>query len=1446
MSRRPILCVVDQNLKDLVGHHFEYDRAAAEGASAQGFDPVCLGHRDAVPAVTEALPFRPAFSCGMWWLPEEPSRERAIEAANRHFLGELDAAVAPLGLDGSSLVFAHMIVHGQLSAWARFVEQRLGATGPQVVLLLRYQPSFYRGPSCEAAFRSLERSVADGARVRLASDSARLSAQLERLTRLPVETFPIPHTSEAHGGGPRAPGPLRVVSLGNARDEKGILELFDAARILELRGDGQGLELVLQANDPHPEIAPAVERFAMEPPPNVRLVRQALSTEAYAGLLASADIVATPYWRDIYEARTSGVFLEAVAAGKPVICTAETWMADELARAGGGAGVVTRDRDPAALAAALIEARDRFAELSVKAAAERLKWRAFHNPGRFAEVLVHGAPPAERPLERRAAVLFPWGDDLVDPATGAANRVKPVIDLLGTRYTSVRVLQDVDRAARRIGPVSYEPIPLLQRAEGRGWYKFLRAVLRMLGAQKGEEIYPLLHLVAARDPDFLARLDEIVAWADLVLLEYPFWAEAVRAACMRHGKGFVLTSHDVISDQCRGSWPVRRIARALERRALRSAPRRLALSPSDAATFESWGFPTEVVPIGLDLDRLRARVPGNARALMNARLSWPEDDDTPLLLFIGSKFRPNVLAVENLIEIASRLAAHHPDAPVRIVVAGACCEPQVRDGFVALGGVDALTAHLLRQEASLMLAPLTLGTGVSVKAFEALGAGAALLSTRVGVRGIPGVEEAVEIEDDLGAWPDRIARLVASPARLDELRERARRFSEAMDYRETYAVYLDAGGGRSVDPIRPDPRTGDHAAFLVGAAAAAMAVRQPSTAAACVTEALQLSPRDSAALIVRARLAVLGHGDGETGLDLLDEALREGADPEAVLRTRADLLGSAASADAEQALKEAARFRVSRAISEGREPSVRDEAWRAYHNRELDWALALALEGALHWPGSPQRLGDYDYLCADLLKTRDVPAGVVEQHVERALAGGFDPFWCHMIMAEVHGRRGADRLRVASLHAAIDAAGPDTERMLIALNALIASARIRQDQGDLLGAKALALELTETRVSGSAFYLLGEIGRAENGPAAEIAACFASADAAGFAPGWSRTHRARLKLDAGEFLAALDLGCSALRAPGPDHRRDAVDVICGALWALYDSNSAELARAVVEASATGLLDGRLAYLQGEVALREGRRAQAGEAYTAALETGFDPYWCYRRRAEARRGLGLEDLEDRLAAAGLAVDEDGRLSVLAPVLTGSGRPLGEDICERVLAVDPQSAALAALVEQARRSEAVADPEPEPQPEPELQPEPEPEPQAEPEPLPPPCISNDVRAAWRVFEDRDYERTLKLAARLVRSGRGDRVRSSHGHYLSAECLQILERRLNEAERHYDMALQFGFDPYWVRFNRAQLHRKLGREREAVEDLEAALAEASTDEQRQAASDSLAFLTPRLADA
>jgi glycosyltransferase involved in cell wall biosynthesis len=65
-------------------------------------------------------------------------------------------------------------------------------------------------------------------------------------------------------------------------------------------------------------------------------------------MISSADVVVLPY--DSVDQVTSGVLVDAVAAGRPVISTAFPHAVELL---GSGAGIVVPQRDAAALAAAL-------------------------------------------------------------------------------------------------------------------------------------------------------------------------------------------------------------------------------------------------------------------------------------------------------------------------------------------------------------------------------------------------------------------------------------------------------------------------------------------------------------------------------------------------------------------------------------------------------------------------------------------------------------------------------------------------------------------------------------------------------------------------------------------------------------------------------------------------------------------------------------------------------------------------------------------------------------------------------------------------------------------------------------------------------------------------------------------------------------------------------------
>jgi glycosyltransferase involved in cell wall biosynthesis len=100
------------------------------------------------------------------------------------------------------------------------------------------------------------------------------------------------------------------------------------------------------------------------------------NTSALASLIRSADVVLLPY--DSAEQVTSGVLIEAVAAGKPVVATRFPHAVELLS---GGAGLLVPHRDPAAIATALRSLATRRDVMTTMAAtatatAPQLRWPA--------------------------------------------------------------------------------------------------------------------------------------------------------------------------------------------------------------------------------------------------------------------------------------------------------------------------------------------------------------------------------------------------------------------------------------------------------------------------------------------------------------------------------------------------------------------------------------------------------------------------------------------------------------------------------------------------------------------------------------------------------------------------------------------------------------------------------------------------------------------------------------------------------------------------------------------------------------------------------------------------------------------------------------------------------------------------------------------------------------
>lgn len=180
------------------------------------------------------------------------------------------------------------------------------------------------------------RSRMSAARVFFYTDTEELTKQHERVSSLPFHTCPIPHTESPSLQVASPDKPLQLVYLGDARAEKGYH--YFPALVEDLRRDFLApgrVQFKIQSNYniPKGESEAVVARCLLQGigDEGVTLFLDPLPSEQYRAVLREADLLILPYDRDNYHARSSGVLIEALTAGIPVVAPAASWLGRQFA-----------------------------------------------------------------------------------------------------------------------------------------------------------------------------------------------------------------------------------------------------------------------------------------------------------------------------------------------------------------------------------------------------------------------------------------------------------------------------------------------------------------------------------------------------------------------------------------------------------------------------------------------------------------------------------------------------------------------------------------------------------------------------------------------------------------------------------------------------------------------------------------------------------------------------------------------------------------------------------------------------------------------------------------------------------------------------------------------------------------------------------------------------------
>jgi glycosyl transferase family 1 len=127
------------------------------------------------------------------------------------------------------------------------------------------------------------------------------------------------------------------------------------------------------------------------------------------------------------------------------------------------------------------------------------------------------------------------------------------------------------------------------------------------------------------------------------------------------------------------------------------------------------------------------------RERIRAELGVEEDEH--LLVFSGSRFAPNLEALETLREFCRTEAEFLSIRRVRFLILGSMADAGREGALIATGRVPSVTPYFAAADAGLN--PIVRGSGANVKLFEYLATRLPVISTAFGVRGTdlqPGVD----------------------------------------------------------------------------------------------------------------------------------------------------------------------------------------------------------------------------------------------------------------------------------------------------------------------------------------------------------------------------------------------------------------------------------------------------------------------------------------------------------------------------------------------------------------------------------------------------------------------------------------------------------------------------------------------------------------------------------
>jgi len=399
---------INPDAVDDFGHYLSYDGKLLDACKGQKISFKSLVSKECEGEIVRQRPFvEPAFTAKSWTVGRALAGKEA--EATQSFQDELRDALTKRqrvpGWEGARLyMYCGSLRH------AVEIEKVLTEFPSCSACVNLFWLSFvdYSDPEFIEYWRAPFQKLALNSQIELTAPTQEISEGLSDVFRLdlPVAPHPSPTFSDADIEGQSlnneraAETKLRVLFPSGMSWEKGFAESVAAAKMLSMQ-PGSVEEIVIRAfvrpNSPAKlvELAETIEQ-------NVRCKRSSdvMTDSQFADFMKSGDIVVLPYSAPDFAERTSGLLIDALMSGQPVVVCQGTWLASIVSKYDFGISVAPNNAEEICKAVRKIAAEMRlYRDLARRA---REKYFRENNWACLRDSIIK-APSAILPAERPVA-----------------------------------------------------------------------------------------------------------------------------------------------------------------------------------------------------------------------------------------------------------------------------------------------------------------------------------------------------------------------------------------------------------------------------------------------------------------------------------------------------------------------------------------------------------------------------------------------------------------------------------------------------------------------------------------------------------------------------------------------------------------------------------------------------------------------------------------------------------------------------------------------------------------------------------------------------------------------------------------------------------------------------------------------------------------------------------